>query len=83
MPGGEATKRSRAVETSTDCDAPCVVGARLEGFRELFLSRISGLEEGLKGNSKDTAETKKLLIGILVSVVLGFIASNLKGCTGL
>lgn len=53
---------------------------RLAGFRELILERFATLEENLKKNSADTSATKKLLIGILVSVVLGFVSLQLKGC---
>lgn len=45
-----------------------------------ILARLDSIRSELATNSKDTRETKRLLVGILVSVVLAFVGYMLHGC---
>jgi len=71
MPGGEHTQRVAVLET------------RVDGLVLLFNSRFDAIEKALTANSKDTAATKKLLIGLLVSLLLCMVGVSLKGCVGM
>jgi len=71
LPGGEITERVASLEKG------------LEWLVKLVDSRLGIMEKSLERNSDDTRATKKLLLGILVSVVLAFAGVRIVGCMGL